>query len=385
MNKIFYLFIFLLISSCKTSITQNTNKRNDTNDIQIEINKNIETIGIILNLSFVGDFILEHSRKGRNYEFTRLIQKEFKEFKNHKAVKSFNKIKDNKLAIFGHYYYGLSFSKLPEMKQIYPKYDEFYGNKKLTKKEIDSILLDFDKSIREFYIDANLEKFFEENKDVYVSVLKETRNAIPENIISTMENYFGNDNNEYIVIPSLTIPVGWNFGPKIEKDNKITFYYVTGPAEDIKPIRNSFSEVKKTDSLGFENPKYYRELAIHEFGHSFIRFIDKRENIELWESLSYLENETIKNNFEKIGEGTEWETIFEEHLVRANEIMIWREMGNNKMADEKLEYEFKKEGVLYINEFVNSLEKYRINKEKYKDFEEYFPKLIMDLENIKNQ
>ncbi len=383
MKRIIYLFLLLLISSCKT--TQNKIVKNDTNEIKIEINNNIETIGIILNLSFVGDFILERSRKGRNYEFTRLVRREFEAYKNHKAVNNFNKIKDNKLAIFGHYYYGLSFSELPEMIKLQPNFDEFYGNDSLNRKEIDSILTEFDKSVREFYKDAKLDAFFAKNKDVYTSVLKETKNAIPNNIISIMEKYFGNYKNEYVIVPSLTIPVGWNFGPKMKIDNKTVFYYVTGPAEDMKPVRTKFSEIKQTDSLGFENSRYYRELAIHEFGHSFVRFIDKVKNKKLWQSLSYLNNDKLKKDFKKIGEGTEWSTIFEEHLVRANEIMIWREMGKTEMADEKLEYEYNKEGVLYIREFVKSLEKYRINKRKYKTFEDYFPKLITDLKEIKNE
>lgn len=386
MKKTLLLILLFVIFSCK--MTKNNGKilTENSNEIQIEFNKNIETIGIILNLSFVGDFILERSRKGRNYEFIRLVRKEFEKYKNHKAVKEFNNIKDNKLAIFGHYYYGLTFSELPEMKQFYPRFDEFYSNKNLDRKEIDSILSNFDKSVREFYVDAELDKFFIKNKDIYATVIKETQNALPKNIISTMEKYFKNYKNEYVIVPSLTIPVGWNFGPKMEFENKKIFYYVAGPADDMNPIRNSFKEIVQTDSLGFENSKYYRELAIHEFGHSFVRFIDNNKNKELWQSLSYLNNKELKNNFKKIGGGTEWSTIFEEHLVRANEIMIWRELGNNKMANEKLEYEYGKEGILYIKEFVNSLENYRINKGKYHNFEEYFPKLISDLKkNIKNQ
>jgi len=383
MKKYIILLLLSSVFSCKTIKKDRNSVKNNSKEIQIKFSKNIETIGIILDLSFVGDFILEHSRKGRNYEFIRLVRKEFAKYRNHKAVKEFNNIKEKKLATFGHYYYGLTFSELPEMKQFYPKYDEFYGNKDLDKKEIDSILSNFDKSVREFYVDAELDKFFIENKDIYASVIEETQNAIPKNILSTMEKYFKSYKNEYIIIPSLTIPVGWNFGPKMEFENKTLFYYVAGPAEDMKPIRNSFNKIKQIDSLGFENSRYYRELAIHEFGHSFVRFIDKTKNKELWKSLSYLSNETLKKNFNKIGEGTEWSTIFEEHLVRANEIMIWKEMGENKIADEKLEYEFNKDGILYIKEFVTSLENYRINKNKYKSFEEYFPKLISDLKKIK--
>jgi len=383
MKNIIYLLLLISLTNCKTN--QNVNKENIPKNIKVEINRNIETIGIILNLSDLGDFVLKQSNENNNYEFIRLIRKHFEKFKNHQAVLNFNELNKLNLAHSNHYYYGLTFSELPDFKMIYPRYDEFYSSEKFDKKEVDSILTKFDTSIKKFYKEAEVEKFLNKNKGIYNTITSEIKSNLPENLLLIMEKYFKSFKNNYTIIPSISIPVNWNFGTDLKSNKIITYNYITGPYHDLKFKFNNLSEISDTDSLGFGDKKAILDLAIHEFGHSFIRFIDKEKNKKLIKSLSYLNSETLQKNFEKIGEGTEWNSIFEEHLVRANEIMIWREMDKTKIADEKLEYEYSIEGMSYIKDFVNSLEKYRINKSKYKNFEEYFPKLITDLMKAENK
>jgi hypothetical protein len=386
MRKIIYLIALIILASCSNNRIDSSSKKTvKKKEIQVEINYNIETIGIILNLSELGDYVLSNSSKERNYEFIRLIRNEFKDYQNHPAVIKFNKLNELNLAHFNHFYYGLSFSKLPEFKLKHPKFNEFYSSDIYNHKQIDSLLIDFDSSIRDFYNDANLNEFYTKNNTIYHKIKTEIQSVLPTKIIQTMENYFGMYNNEFVICPSLTIPNDWNFGPEIKTDTSNTFYYLAGPSYDLKPKRKNIESILKIDSLGFNDKENLTDLAIHEFGHSFVRFLDNEKYKKMYNKLSYLNSEKLKKNFEKIGEGTEWKKIFEEHLVRANEIMIWREMGKNEIAETKLRYEYEKEGVLYIKEFVSALEKYRKTRNQYKTFEDYFPKLIMELERIKNQ
>ena len=383
MKYIHYLFIFLFLTNCKTN--QKLTEKKIPDNIKVEINRNIESIGIVLALSDLGDFVLKQADENNNYEFIRLIRKHFGKFKTHPAVLNFNELNQLNLAHFNHFYYGLSYSELPEFKRIYPRFDEFYASEKFDKKEVDSLLHQFDLSIIEFYKDADIERFLNDNKKIYARIAAEIKDNIPVELLPIMEGYFKIYHRNYTIIPSLAIPINWNFGVDIKSKKGIIYNYLTGPYHDLKIKPNEFHELEKVNNLGFNDKKEILDLAIHEFGHSFVRFIDKEKNKKLWESLSYLNNNTLQKNFKKIGEGTDWHTIFEEHLVRANEIMIWREMGNDKTADEKLDFEYKVEGILYIKDFVNSLEKYRINKTKYKNFEEYFPELISDLAQIKRK
>lgn len=385
MRKTIYFLIVILLISCKekqSNISENypTNQK----EIQIEINKNIETIGIILNLSDLGDYIIEKYH-GNDYSLVKLYRKEFDEFKTHPAVLKVNELGKLDLLQFGYYYYGLSFSELPEFKLLYPKFDEFYSNDELTKEQIEKELLEFDKLIKDFYLDAQIETFLSGNKSFYNKVIAETKETIPNNIIATMENFFGEFDNKYVICPSPTIFTSFNFGPSIVSKNHKLFYYLLGPAYDLKPNRKHLDKISIKDSLGFNDKEYASELAIHEFGHSFVRFIDQKENKKLIEKLSYLNTNKLKENLKKIGEGTEWSTAFEEHLVRATEIMVWRKLGERKIADEKLNYEQEKEGLLYIKEFVNSLKKYESNRDEFLTLESYFTKLINDLIKIKDK
>lgn len=384
MKKIVYFIILVLLINCQEN--KNNSKKNiykNQKEIHIEINENIESIGIILDLSDLGDFILKNSQDQKNYEFIRLIRKKFKNYQNHPAVLKFNKLNELNLAHFNHFYYGLSFSKLPEFKLIHPRYDEFYTSARFNKTKIDSLLNDFDISIRNFYNEAKLKEYFKKNKAIYRKITSEINSIIPKNIISVMENYFGEHGNKYIICPSPTIPNGWNFGPEIKTKLSNIFYYLSGPSYDLKPKREDLSRITNNDSLGFNDKEYITELAIHEFGHSFVRFLDKKANKQLIEKLSYLNTDKLNKNLERIGEGTKWTVGFEEHLVRASEIIVWRKLGKKEIADKKLKYEYEKEGLLYINEFVNSLEKYENNRKKYKTLESFFPELIKNLSNIK--
>ena len=383
-NSIVSFFIILFIG-CKER-QRNIPKNTPANqkEIQIEINKNIETIGIILNLSDLGDYILGKYH-GNDYSLVKLYRKEFDEFKSHPAVLKVNELGKLDLLQFGYYYYGLSFTELPEFKLLYPRFDEFYSSDELTKEQIEKELQEFDKLVKDFYLDAQIETFLSRNKTFYDKVIAETKKTIPNNIIATMENFFGEFEDKYAICPSPTIFTSFNFGPSIVSKNHKLSYYLLGPAYDLKPNRKHFNEISTKDSLGFNDKEYVRELAIHEFGHSFVRFIDKKNNKNLIEQLSYLNTNKLKENLEKIGEGTKWSTGFEEHLVRATEIMVWRKLGEQKIADEKLKYEREVEGLLYINQFVNSLEKYESKRDEYITLESYFTELVSDLMNIKNK
>lgn len=386
MKKIIYILtVLLLLLSCKEKQNKKTeNHPVNQKEIQIELNKNVETIGIILSLSDLGDYILGKYH-GNDYSLVKLYRKEFEQFKKHPAVLKVNKFGDLDLLQFGYYYYGLSFSELPEFKLVYPRFDEFYSSDKLTREQTEKEFQEFDKLVKDFYVDAQIETFISKNNLFYKKIISEIKETIPNNIISTMENFFGEFDNEYTICPSPTIFTSFNFGPNIESKNGKLSYYILGPSYDFKPNRKNIQEISSKDSLGFNDKEYVRELAIHEFGHSFVRFLDKKENKTLIEQLSYLNTNELKENLKKIGEGTEWTTGFEEHLVRASEIMVWRKLGEQNIADEKLNYEREEEGLLYINEFVNSLEKYERKRDEYITLESYFTELVSDLMNIKNK
>ena len=63
MKKILYLIALISLISCSNSQKKkNLSKETEKNkEIQVKVNPNIETIGIILNLSELGDFVLKQS------------------------------------------------------------------------------------------------------------------------------------------------------------------------------------------------------------------------------------------------------------------------------------------------------------------------------------
>ncbi|CAN5917431.1 hypothetical protein BH11BAC7_BH11BAC7_15080 [soil metagenome] len=96
-------------------------------------------------------------------------------------------------------------------------------------------------------------------------------------------------------------------------------------------------------------------------------------------SISYMNNEELQTAMEEQGQDTSWQNIFEEHLVRATEILVVEKMGNKKVVQEKIAEEKDENQFIYIDAFLASLRNYEAQREKYPDLEKYFPVLINDL------
>ncbi len=380
-GKIFHSIVVVLFISCVVlGNSQGKLSPELEKTIRVEVNKNIETVGIILCLSDLGDYVLE--KYHGDYTWVKILRKRFSAYKNHPAVIQTNALDDYGLLHFGNYYYGLVYSELPEFKKQYAR-ENPYQTDSLGEEELAKLLAAYDQSIRDFYKDANVEKFFDDNRGIYQEIQREITSALPQNILPTMEAYFGQSGDDYVINPSLAVFTGWNFGPNIVDDTHEIYYYILGPAYGID--EKYLNEKMRQDSLGFDDSDYVFELAIHEFGHSFVSFLEEKKYQKEIAQLQSLNTQELIANLEAIGEGTSWQTAFEEHLVRANEIMIWKALGKDARAKEKMDFELNHEGLIYIREFVKSLENYQKNRKKYPTMESYFPVLIHDINNIQKE
>lgn len=109
-----------------------------------------------------------------------------------------------------------------------------------------------------------------------------------------------------------------------------------------------------------------------------MRFIDKPKNIKLINSISYLNTKQLQDTIYPQGYGT-WKGVFEEHLVRTCEIVIASKIGNNKLKKKLLNDYVKKRGFKYIPIILKIMPIYENNRNKYKKFEDFFPRIIEEL------
>lgn len=381
--KHLYIFFIFIFSGCFQSSIQkkDTESTEREHKFIIKIDRNVETIGIIFSLTKQAQDILLRSNKSNDSYLLKLFRKKFSYLKDHPAVIKANNLIQAKILNIAMTYLGLHFSEVPEFKKISNYDDVFYINKKNNYKKIDSLLDDFADQIRIFYHDANLNTFFAHTKPFYDEILKEVTVSIPSyQFIDTLINIYQiKQHLKFIIIPSPTIFSQWGYSYSLKKQDTLSYFQFLSHSEE----RNLESLDKQipTNGLGFNNSQYNFEFGIHEFGHSFIDFLSEKKYRLSLNHISYLNTEEIKNAMRIQGQDTSWNNIFDEHLVRAMEIVVLKKLGMHQIANKKLTEELKN-GFKYLPQFMSEIILYDTHKKRFKDFESFFPLMIQHFSKI---
>jgi len=365
-ETIILLILIVSFISCNELTSDKRKIQIKTKQINVKINYNVETLGLIYSLA---DTELVYSDFKESAHLLKYFLDKFKKYKSHPAVIKMKELLNKDIFESSSVTIGLFYTNFPEFNK---KYDFDYSNySEEEKKE----LFDFFELARKFYIDANLNQYFEKQEPLYTKIKSEIKSVLPKSkYIKTLEEFHGISMLDYVIIPSVFIPNYFNFGPRIKTKNGTINYYVLGPTYDIK-IED---EINLKKNIGFNDKDYISSTGVHEFGHTFMRFIDKPKNVELINSISYLNTKDIQDKIYPQGYGT-WEDVFEEHLVRTCEIVIASKMGNEKLKEELFNDYVKERGFKYIPLILKILPEYENNREKYKKFEDFFPLIIEEL------
>lgn len=367
---IFLLVLFLLFSlfgcSKQLQVLQQTSEEVDIiskvkNNINISVNPNIELLSVVQYLSNYDD------RTGMitkfNIEYKSDVNEYFEKYKDHEAVKYFDIVSQE---AFSYnipptlmLYFDSQLNKIENM--------QYTNNIKERSGGIDGIEK-FISLLKDFYIDTDFGKFFNNHRDYYNEIIDKTIEVIGDrNYVNELEDYYGLKQNSYnIVLVSLFHQGG--YGPKVEiSKNKFDIYSIIGPqgVEEGKPV--------------FGNEEGFKRIQRHEFSHSFINYLSDihEEKLKKYEDLYIPLKETMSSM-----SYCYWKTCVNEHIVRA----VTTRMAFNDSEKEGLEalcYE-KQFSFMYIDELVNKLCEYESYREKYKTFEEFYPELIKVFEEYLN-
>lgn len=375
MKNIIILIIFIVFSSCSNK-TENENKnKTRTNEkensiIDVEINKNLETLGIILSLASEEYFQYDETLNERAH-LLKYILKKFENYKNHPAVKKAKYLIDNDIFYIPNAQIGLYFTDLPEFKLK----DDLNISSYYSDTEQVSIN-EFLELVPSFYKGANIDSFIIAESELYKRIISEAKKSIPDyKSIRTLEDFHGIDMNSYTLIPSPSIPNYYNFGVRIKANNNYDVYYLFGPTKDIEID----SSLVLPNDLGFDNKKYIEKVCIHEYGHSFVGFLDKPENQKLVKSISFLNSDSLKEGQERYGD---WSGIFEEHIVRTIEIRVAEINNDTILRNELYEKNVNEKKFLYITKILQIMKIYENDRVKYSKFEDFFPTLIDKMAKI---
>ena len=370
----FFLLSILFITNLtigQTTYIVNDTVNNKSDKINIEFRNILETVAILQHLWVEVDGGWPYAKLNNPVKDD--INSYFKNFKKHKAVKLTRKIANGKASFSAPLLIALSLSPLPKTNINYnPHYLYQTIHNKNSRGE--RIIAKYLKSINHFYENANVEGFLKKHNYFYEMALNQlTQNSPKKETILGMENYYRKIFSNYSIIPSLTnFPMA--FGHTYSKDNQVIIYQTLSINS---PINESLQH------YGFHNRNTIYELTFHEYGHSFVNVINNKELKSLTDNTAYL-LKPIKDDMLAIAYG-DWETVLEEHIVRAVEIRIWEVVMKNieKANSLRIEYIDNKK-FKYIPFIEEQLKVYEANKIEFTSFDVILPKLISSLKMIEN-
>jgi hypothetical protein len=357
MKKILAILLFLVFGNISQSRDLKPNQK-----LKIEINKNVELLGLAY---FIGFESVDIETKTIKIDGKELLKKDWHNygFKIYEKYKSFAGSANlgKAFSVADHLWLDYIITLLLQV--------ESFPNAKLTDAVNESAYLNFSKKkdpheakqnasifldgMNEFYKEIDFDKYLTESKIYYDKSLEEVRRNLPnKDFITTMEKFYKAVFDSYSLIPSLTIPKGMGFGIRNTKDGKTNIYNVFGALDHQKIIDTNAL------SMGFANPQKLRELSVHEFGHSFVNHVVDKLPAEIFTKTEKL-FEPLKEAMSDQGYNT-WKISIYEHFVRAGEVVISEKLGD-------------KEGA----------KKLQSNYEQSRQFK-YLPEIIAELKNYDN-
>lgn len=227
----------------------------------------------------------------------------------------------------------------------------------------------FVETIQKFCILTDFNKFYEENRSFYRSLLDDYITAQNSNYnLENIGTYYGyiSENNSIILEP---LQHGGNFGVQLRQNNDIYESYIyIRPRTFINNIPNFFRE----EGLN---------TLIHEFSHTYInKLVDSNWN-EL-NKYNYLLDEYDFQKMGTLGYGNppEWKTIVYEQYVRAATARLTylykSELGEQSLNDEN------DKGFILTELLYNTLIEYENNRNIYPNIDSFFNQWTLSLNNF---
>lgn len=200
---------------------------------------------------------------------------------------------------------------------------------------------------------SRYDDYFSENEEYYETLLNRAEEHIENsNMEEVYLDYYGESLGPLVVVVTPITPMG--FGNRIELENEKIL---------MPTLRVSSNEEK------------YISFLLHEISHSYV---NPQTSLQL-EKVNTLAElfEPIKSSMTKQSYPT-WEISLNEHIVRANVIMMIEEIYGTPAREDRIAYEMERD-FIYLNNVLASLEDYTDSREKYPVFHMYHDSILNNL------
>lgn len=362
MKPLQLIFIILLATACNTP-----QKEQPLKTIDITYHPTIETIMIVRAID-TGDYFFRKiplEKKGRPMLFR--ARQHFAAFATHPAVAETRRLLEQAGDIGGVLIQGTLYGKaLPDTGLQQEPGDDYW---KAHRAELTHYLT----LLSDFYKQANVPAFLQQNKEFYDGAIAEARQHVADTIITAMEDYFGKQHTAYHMYLMPLCPYGWGFsGTTVGKDGRAV-YAVISPVQNIKGA-DTITRYTTYGFSGDEAPSHYRELVVHEYVHAFITDVITQDSfkkqIAFYDTLYTPALDSAMGELGYAG----WWSFVNEHLVRLGHIRV------AALLDEKeanaLRQVDKESGFIFMPQLEDLIKTYETNRTQYKTIDDFLPQLI---------
>ena len=183
----------------------------------MNINRTIETFLILRSISDDDPLFQYRDSTYRGKPIMYESRKAFADYRNHPAVEETQKLLNSTSSTGDLILQGLLyFDELPSINQRFEIDSEFWKSRKDT-------LINYISAIGKFYEETKVDEFIDNNIDFYNKAKAEAKSYLDDNLIPTLEEYFGIQNHAYKMLLIPNSPFGMGFGASVNRIKAIYF------------------------------------------------------------------------------------------------------------------------------------------------------------------
>lgn len=319
------------------------------NEVVIEFNKNLDFFGYLVELGEPGD-------NDPNHPVSIILKQYSHNRTNPLLAKIYEHASDFTYAMFVEFFYN----DLPELPitSSHSIDDLIENNYPLKSNEDKATLKHLMLLVNRFYLESQFESIWNKLEPYRNGTYDNLKNNLPPSeIIEQIESFYGQNFDSYKIVPSITIwpTAGWG----LKNSELSTATFILGP------LQNNYDF---TDASRFEN------LAIHEFGHSFVNHVVLANSKLIEASQSFYPDLAEKMTPQGYND---WEGCIIEHYVRAGEIIIPQLLNIDSTNTDLLKHYVQDKGFIYLPFIIERLKLYRLTENL--SYEESVSKSFKDL------
>lgn len=243
----------------------------------------------------------------------------------------------------------------PGLEAQYP-----HSEKVLARAEGENAALDLlVEQLQNFYHSSHFVSFWEAQAEAYGAINEQIRGYIKtgwagENVVATMESYFGEKQRVYVVVPT-----------PMERPRGGTIDAMGGESNYLFACFDSTVD-----------KEWVLHLLYHEFGHRFVNPLSERYDtlVRRYEGLYA----SLQESMQPWGY-VNWAIALNEHILRAQNCRLRRHLLGDAAAEAQLSQE-EAQGFQYIRALEAKLAEYEAHRDIYPSLAVFYPALLTALD-----